>query len=66
MDRKLVWTNRETFQGWACSQCAWEFRPSDLIVDELTNDKKHHYDQHCEDEFRRHLCSDCPSATRAN
>jgi hypothetical protein len=66
MDRKLVWRNRETFQGWACSQCSWEFEPSDLSFDELTDDNKRHYDRRCEDEFRQHLCYDSPRAIEGN
>src|SRR5277367_3602404 len=25
--RKLVWVERQTFQGWACAACAWVFNP---------------------------------------
>src|SRR5438876_8120245 len=32
MRRKLVWVERQNFQGWICNECAWVFKPSGTIT----------------------------------
>jgi hypothetical protein len=32
--RKMVWTERPNFQGWACTECAWIFNPTGALVGE--------------------------------
>jgi hypothetical protein len=32
MARVLVWTKDKTRAAWGCSECAWEFEPSDDLI----------------------------------
>jgi len=32
MRRKLIGVERKSFQGWACNECAWVFRPSGTLT----------------------------------
>jgi hypothetical protein len=60
MARELVWVEREHFHGWACSVCAWEFRPSGLPPGATLNEMKQNYERHRDDEFKKHLCARHP------
>jgi hypothetical protein len=31
MARRLVWTERQNFQGYGCSECHWVFEPSSAV-----------------------------------
>ena len=62
--RKLVWVERPNFQGWACSECAWVFRPSWLFVGKTIEEMKTEFGQELDKEFASHVCSEHPSGTR--
>jgi hypothetical protein len=64
MRRKLVWVEGQTFQGWACSECAWAFKPSGPVVDESIDDMKMHYENQRDKEFASHICAEHPRASR--
>ena len=64
MRRKLVWVERENFQGWACSECAWAFLPLGPLVGESIDEMKRHYGQQRDKEFTSHGCAEHPRVTK--
>ena len=40
MRRKLVWDERQNFQGWICNECAWVFKPSGTITGRSLDEMK--------------------------
>ena len=62
--RKLVWVERENFQGWACTECAWAFNPLGPLVGESIDDMKMLYKQQCDKEFASHVCAAHPRRLR--
>ena len=65
MRRKLVWVERQNFQGWACSECAWAFNPLGPLVGESIDEMKMHYELQRDKEFATHICTEHPRATRS-
>jgi ribosomal protein L37AE/L43A len=45
MRRKLVWVERESFQGWVCNECAWAFKPSGTLTGKSLDEVKENYEQ---------------------
>jgi hypothetical protein len=64
MRRKLVWIESQNFQGWACSECAWLFRPSGPLIGESIEEMKTHYESQRDKEFTSHVCAEFPRATK--
>jgi hypothetical protein len=64
MRRKLVWAERQNFQGWACTECAWAFNPLGPPVGESIDEMKMHYEQQRDKEFTSHVCAEHPRATK--
>ena len=62
--RKLVWTETPNFQGWGCSECAWVFNPSWLLVDKSIDEMKTKFGQQRDKEFASHLCAEHSRATK--
>ncbi len=62
--RKLVWVERQDFQGWACSECAWAFNPSGPLVGKSIDEMKMRYEQQRDKEFASHLCAEHPRVTK--
>jgi hypothetical protein len=60
MQRKLVWVESQNFQGWACSECAWAFKPVGPLVGESIDEMKMHYEQQRNKEFVSHVCAEHP------
>jgi len=58
MRRKLVWIERQNFQGWACTECAWEFKPLGPVVGESIEEMKTQYGQQRDKEFASHVCAE--------
>jgi hypothetical protein len=56
--RKLVWTKKSSFEGWACSACAW-LRPNPILA---TGSKTPAQD--VQDAFDAHVCANHPGAQR--
>ena len=53
--RELIWTSNRTFQGWACSQCEWNYPLPTLLNDP---DARTAYDRLAAAKFREHKCSE--------
>ena len=58
MRRKLVWVERQDFQGWACTECAWAFNPLGPVVGKSIDEMKAHYEQQRDKEFKSHVCTE--------
>ena len=64
MRRKLVWVQRHNFQGWACTECAWEFNPSGPVVGQSIEEMKNRYEKQRDEEFRSHVCAEHSRETK--
>jgi len=64
MRRKLVCVERQNFQGWACTECAWAFNPSGPVVGKSIEEMKEHYEQQRDKEFASHVCAEHPRAAK--
>jgi hypothetical protein len=62
--RKMVWTERPNFQGWACTECAWIFNPTGALVGESIDQMKANYELQRDEEFAAHICAEHPRATK--
>jgi len=62
--RKLEWVQRQNFQGWACTECAWEFDPSGPVVGQSIEEMKNRYEKQRDEEFRSHVCAEHSRATK--
>jgi hypothetical protein len=62
--RKLVWVERQNFQGWACTECAWVFNAVGPLVGKSIEEMKMHYEQQRDKEFAAHVCAAHPRATK--
>ena len=57
---EMVWVQRERFTGWACSQCAWQFTPSDIPTGNTLAEIKEKYEQERDKDFASHVCAKHP------
>jgi hypothetical protein len=64
MCRKLIWAESRTFQGWACSECAWTFKPLGPLVGESIDEMKMHYESERDKQFASHVCAEHPRPTK--
>jgi rubredoxin len=64
MGRKLVWVERQNFQGWACTECAWVFNPTGPVVGKSIEEMKEHYEEQRDKEFVSHDCAAHPRTTK--
>jgi hypothetical protein len=64
MRRRLAWVERQNFQGWGCTECAWAFKPLGPLVGESIDEMKMHHEQQRDKEFTSHVCSKHPRATK--
>ena len=62
--RKLVWAERPSFQGWACTECAWMFDPVGPVVGQSIEEMKTHYEEQRDKEFASHVCAAHPRASK--
>jgi hypothetical protein len=58
--RALTWTKEARFQGWRCSECAWDFSPSGQPTGNTLNDMKENYMRLRDKEFATHVCAQHP------
>lgn len=62
--RRMVWVERQTFHGWACTECAWVFNASGPVVGNTIDEMKMLYEQQRDKEFASHICAAHPRATK--
>jgi len=61
LTRELVWVERERFEGWACSVCAWVFSGSGPLVDKSSiEEMKRWYETERDKGFKSHVCAAHP------
>jgi hypothetical protein len=58
---EMVWLKTKSFTGWACSQCAWEFSPSEIPAGNTLAEIKQNYERERDKEFESHVCAEHPS-----
>jgi hypothetical protein len=58
--REMVWVERQNFQGWACSECAWAFKPSGPLIGESLDKMKMQFQEQRDREFKSHVCAEHP------
>jgi hypothetical protein len=58
--REMVWAERERFEGWACSNCAWIFEASGPLGDGSFEEMKQRYEVERDKAFRSHVCAEHP------
>jgi hypothetical protein len=63
MPRKLVWIENKNFQGFACSECGWVFKPFGALVGESLDEMKQRYEAQRDKEFAAHVCARRPGST---
>jgi uncharacterized protein YoaH (UPF0181 family) len=61
MDRALVWLDDKRFQGWACSQCDWNYAMPPLLTG---SEARSAYDRLATGKFQEHDCAKHPRQTR--
>ena len=64
MRRKLVWVERPSFQGWACSECVWVFNASWPVVGNTIDEMKTKFVAERDKEFASHVCAEHPRAKK--
>jgi hypothetical protein len=64
MSRKLVWIEQQSFRGWACSECAWVFNPSDAPTGKTFDEMMRNFELRRDKEFISHVCADHPKGVR--
>jgi hypothetical protein len=64
MPPKLVWIEKQSFQGFGCSGCNWMFKPSSALLDESLDRMKEKYAAQRDKEFAAHVCVKRPGAAR--
>jgi hypothetical protein len=53
--RELIWTSHQSFHGWTCSQCEWNYPLPTLLNDP---EARTAYDRLATGKFREHKCAD--------
>jgi hypothetical protein len=53
--REIVWTSNHSFQGWTCSQCAWNYPLPTLLSDA---EARTAYDRLASAKFKEHTCAE--------
>jgi hypothetical protein len=56
----LIWVEKERFQGWACSACAWEFKSSGQVVGDTLEEMQPNYERQRDEQLRAHVCAKHP------
>src|SRR6266850_6652774 len=62
MRREMVWVERKNFQGSACTECAWVFKPSGALTGRSLDEMKENYEQQRDKEFKSHVCAKQPGS----
>ena len=60
MLRKLIWIEKPSFQGCACSECGWVFKPAGPPVGNSLDEMKEIYKRLRDKEFASHVCTEYP------
>jgi hypothetical protein len=58
MRRKLVWVERQRFQGFGCSECGWRFKPSGRLPGMSLDEVMNNFELQRDKDFASHVCAD--------
>lgn len=59
-DRKLVWVEGQSVEGWGCSNCFWVFSPSGPPIGKSLDEMKRRFEAQLAEEFESHACINYP------
>jgi hypothetical protein len=59
----LLWISETNSRAPGCSRCAWLFRASGLPAGVSFEEMKQDFVRRCEEEFKKHVCSEHPRDT---
>ena len=62
MPRRLVWIERQNFEGFGCSECDWVFRSASPFLGHSIEQMKQLYLNERHKEFAAHICAKYPRA----
>lgn len=65
MLRTLIWIETPRYQGCACSECGWVFKPSGPPVGDSLEEMKKMYERRRDKEFATHVCGEYPRICKA-
>jgi hypothetical protein len=63
--RELIWIEEPHFLGWACSECAWRFKPTGPPVGDSLREMKKNFLCLRDEESAAHVCAEHPRAKKA-
>jgi hypothetical protein len=58
--RQMIWIEMGRMETWACSECAWAFRPSGPPRGSSLDEMKQNYERQRDKEFASHVCAGHP------
>src|SRR6266849_8744813 len=58
--RKMTWVKSALSESWACSQCAWVFKPSGPPRGTTLDEMMQNFERQRDREFASHLCAEHP------
>lgn len=58
--RRMIWFKSAYRQGWACSECAWEFDDDDPPEGDTIDEMARNYERKRDNAFKEHVCSPRP------
>jgi len=58
VSRQKVWTKTPQFEGWACTACAWVFRPSGPPLGNSLDEMMLNYELQRDKEYACHVCAE--------
>ena len=60
--RNIIWVASADREGWACSECAWAFKPSGPPRGTSLDEMKQNFERQRDKEFSSHVCAQHPGA----
>jgi len=65
MPRRVIWIEKQNFQGFACSGCDWRFEPSGMPEGNSLEEMERHFKEQLAKEFRKRIFSSQITNSRA-
>jgi hypothetical protein len=56
----MIWVKNARTEGWACSACAWTFKPSGPPIGDDLDQMKQNFERLRDKEFVTHVCAEHP------
>jgi rubredoxin len=55
--RKMIWVKTSNVESWACSECAWIFKPTGPPHGFTLEEMKQNFERERDQEFTSHVCA---------